>query len=427
MRVEEQNQARNEVNEEPVKETSIFFEKYAIWVLLFFLLIGLWFTFLPLIIISMFLIILSVLIVTWKKNALHKLEPAMQIPKTRLFAGDHFSVQASLKNNKWLPLVWVEWEFPKNENVIFGDRKQDAYIIRFLWFLSFQKVSWSIDGVGAERGVYDIGGIIVRSGDGFRFSETSEKYQLERRLYVYPRLMPVYVPPFRPTMTWDIKGKEGGYLEDPLLVNGVREYQSGDEIRKINWRATARTGKLHTNIYQPVIMAELYFIVDVKEYHINKEKFDDPIEQQTYEKRRKEEFEQFLAIVCSVAIKYSEQGVHIGFVTNGSSYYGERLPSLPPRKELTPLLDQLAVIVQPVKQPVKSVFDGALFGKKIPLVLFTGKVTENDYKWYQQHRQKLAEIQIYYKQKSEYSVKLGAKAKGIRSFLVGTASDAKGS
>ena len=43
--------------------------------------------------------------------------------------------------------------------------------------------------------------------------------------------------------------------EDVSRFRSLREYQPGDELRRINWKVSARLGKLHTTEYNP----SLYF------------------------------------------------------------------------------------------------------------------------------------------------------------------------
>ncbi|MEM1243609.1 MAG: DUF58 domain-containing protein [Pseudomonadota bacterium] len=43
----------------------------------------------------------------------------------------------------------------------------------------------------------------------------------------------------------------------------VREYQTGDDMRHIDWRVTARTGKPHTKLYQAEKQRMIYIIVDL--------------------------------------------------------------------------------------------------------------------------------------------------------------------
>ena len=46
------------------------------------------------------------------------------------------------------------------------------------------------------------------------------------------------------------------------MISGIRQYQSGDPMRSIHWRATARTGELQCKQYQPTSVAGATLVVD---------------------------------------------------------------------------------------------------------------------------------------------------------------------
>ena len=43
--------------------------------------------------------------------------------------------------------------------------------------------------------------------------------------------------------------------EDPTRIAGVRSYTPGDSLMRVHWRATARTGQLHSKVYEPSTIA----------------------------------------------------------------------------------------------------------------------------------------------------------------------------
>lgn len=45
----------------------------------------------------------------------------------------------------------------------------------------------------------------------------------------------------------------------------VRQYQAGDDIRTIDWRVTARTGKVHTKIFQEERERPVFLVVDLQD------------------------------------------------------------------------------------------------------------------------------------------------------------------
>ena len=44
---------------------------------------------------------------------------------------------------------------------------------------------------------------------------------------------------------------------------GIREYRAGDSLNRIHWRATARTGRLHTRIFQPTCIQGAMLVLDM--------------------------------------------------------------------------------------------------------------------------------------------------------------------
>ena len=51
--------------------------------------------------------------------------------------------------------------------------------------------------------------------------------------------------------------------EDPFYPAGVREYRPGDEMRRINWKAVARTGDLQVNQFDYTADRKLYLLVSM--------------------------------------------------------------------------------------------------------------------------------------------------------------------
>lgn len=408
-----------DIDQPQIAESSLFFESHAIWVMLCLLLAAIWYEFIPLIVISTFLLILFTIVIAWKRQSLKNIKPTIQLSKSRVFVDEKFLIHTSVHNDKFLPLIWLEWSFPSSIGIKIEDNEEDIYTVRLLWLLSFQKVKWTSEGKALKRGVYNIGQVTLRSGDGFRFAETEQLYSLDGKLYIYPKLIAVETSSFRPSKQWAVRGRQGGIIEDPLLVIGIREYQSGDEIRRINWRASARTGKWQTNVSQPVVTKQLAIYIDVQGYVINESAYEDPTEQQKYLVRERRNFEWFLSLITSVVVKQREQGISTGFATNALSYNDEKLASIPPSRNLIPFLDKLAQITQKVGVPRMSALDEILTKGQlsIPLFIFCHHVTEDHYVWYQQHKQKLSGVCFYYKEESDYTIRLAPIAKSVDSFI----------
>jgi len=73
-----------------------------------------------------------------------------------------------------------------------------------------------------------------------------------------------------PLKSVKIRSQEGGHYLSPFKGRGmefdeVRPYQPGDDVRTLDWRVTARTGKPHTKLYREERERSVLFWVDYRE------------------------------------------------------------------------------------------------------------------------------------------------------------------
>ncbi len=56
-------------------------------------------------------------------------------------------------------------------------------------------------------------------------------------------------------------------MDDPTRLRGIRRWQPGDPMRSVHWAATARTGMLHSKVYEPSSIAGATLILDFHQQH----------------------------------------------------------------------------------------------------------------------------------------------------------------
>ncbi len=52
-------------------------------------------------------------------------------------------------------------------------------------------------------------------------------------------------------------------FEDPSRFQGIREYRRGDSLRRVHWRATARSGRLQVKLFEPAVLEGMLVVVDM--------------------------------------------------------------------------------------------------------------------------------------------------------------------
>ena len=100
---------------------------------------------------------------------------------------------------------------------------------------------------GGRRGYYTIDEVSLVASDLFFLSQLVADVPLKTEVYIYPR--PYDAARLRQSLI-QMNGEmlsRRHLLEDPFEYRGIREYQPYDDMRSINWKATAKTGDLKVN------------------------------------------------------------------------------------------------------------------------------------------------------------------------------------
>jgi uncharacterized protein (DUF58 family) len=157
---------------------------------------------------------------------------------------------------------------------------------------------------GMNRGAYRIGPITTRFTDPLGIYPVAETIHDEARLIVYPRIYPVTLPVHRGLPAGNVTTTNRIY-EDPTRYRSVREYVPGDEIRKVNWKASARLGELHSTEYLPTINVPVMILLNLTA--------------STYERRnRYAHTERTIDAAASLVHHLAQRGQEVGLVTTGT-------------------------------------------------------------------------------------------------------------
>lgn len=120
-----------------------------------------------------------------------------------------------------------------------------------------------------ERGFHQIGPVVLESGDLFGMHRRFRILTDPKFILVYPRVVPLTgydIVSRRPIGDVRMTHK---LFEDPTRIAGVREYQYGDPLSRVHWKATARTGSLHCKVLEPSTLSGITVLLDfyAADYH----------------------------------------------------------------------------------------------------------------------------------------------------------------
>lgn len=119
--------------------------------------------------------------------------------------------------------------------------------------------------VPSVKGEYEIGPVMLRARDPLGLHYEEARVDVESRLVVAPRMEDVrkvrVVPRRVRALMGQVRSRQIGIGPE---FHSIREYVPGDEIRHVNWKATARRDRLLTNEYEAERSGDAILILDAR-------------------------------------------------------------------------------------------------------------------------------------------------------------------
>ena len=257
---------------------------------------------------AMYAVLAVMLVSRWlTRTWADSLSATRECNRLSVSVGDSVAVVVTVENQGGLPIAWVLFEdllprtallYDPPSLAVQGRRIQLAMIGPHGRRILNYKIQCN------RRGYYQIGPLVAETGDLFGLHRRYRVATDPHFLLVLPQVIPLAgyeVSSKRPIgevkMTYRL-------FEDPTRIAGVRAYERGDSLNRVHWQATARTGLLHSKVYEPSTVAGATILLDFHAAsHVKK-----------HEPQRSE-----LAITTAASIANAVylMGQQVGLVTNG--------------------------------------------------------------------------------------------------------------
>ena len=110
--------------------------------------------------------------------------------------------------------------------------------------------------------MFELGPVHLSVGDLFGNEAANEQREERDVFLVRPRIVPVRERFVRQRWDGDLRARHG-LVENPALFAGVREYRAGDSLRRLHWKATARTGRALSRRFEPARERDVMIALDI--------------------------------------------------------------------------------------------------------------------------------------------------------------------
>jgi len=250
----------------------------------------------------------------YRKFGMRKLDYQRYYSVSRCFTGDQVEMVERISNNKLLPVPWVKLESSLSAQLKFVH--QQIHSIRegklhqnhrsLFTLMPYTQIIRRHKFICARRGVYDLSSATLTVGDLFGIYSMYSMMAFEHRLIVYPQpLLPDgFSRPYN-SQLGDITVRRW-IVSDPFMFAGVREYQYGDPMRDLNWKATARSGRMQVNQHDFTAERRVMVYLNVEDH-----------EKMWNQVSNEELIERGISYAAGLIQEAIHAGMEAGFVTNG--------------------------------------------------------------------------------------------------------------
>lgn len=281
----------------------------------------------------------------WTRRSLRNLTVSRRVPD-RAFAGESIRSDVNFHNRSRLPIPWLRL----HENIPIDLRAVDEYsTVISIGGRSLTQRRFSLHC--HRRGYYEIGPLNLHTGDLFGFAESSWQETNSNFVTVYPKVYSLAELGLPSLLPFGDMRSPHRLFQDPSRMAGVRPYVSGDSMRHIHWRASAREETLLVKKFQPSMALSTTVVLD--------------LDRSAFPYR--EEYsgsEWAVVLAASLASHVAEQRQEVGFLSNGADpRSGAEVLSIPARNGRGHLMGILEILARIQLREARRAETNAMPGK----------------------------------------------------------------
>lgn len=221
---------------------------------------------------------------------MNKLEVKRKIEKVHFRAGESIQVQLTIHRNYPFPLFFLSMK--DNLSGKLPVEKANPFV-----FPGFRKqiiVTYEIQHL--PRGEHTFNGVYIRTADLLGFIEKEHYVELLEKVLVYPHYEELQYQSLVHQFDQGQAASKERIQRDTSMAVGIREYQPGDRLSWINWKATARRNDIMIKEFEQRQSHDVMVLLDCAP---------------------DERFEISVSFAASVIKAMIKKGAQVGLLTSG--------------------------------------------------------------------------------------------------------------
>jgi uncharacterized protein (DUF58 family) len=192
----------------------------------------------------------------WTRSSIAALSVKRDVSQGYVHLGDEIELTYELTNDSRLGKIWLE--------VYEESNWPEPLPGRVLSIAAFATKRWRVAVPALRRGRFQLGPVVIRSGDPFGIFSAEHRARYDALVLVYPRVVGL---PY-----WQLPGSllEGNVLtgrrslQTTSMVMGIRDYRPGDAFSHIHWKTSARHRSLQVKEFELDRTSDLWIFLDLE-------------------------------------------------------------------------------------------------------------------------------------------------------------------
>lgn len=215
---------------------------------------------------------LSLLLVSlwWCKQALKGIKVDVNFTKQRLFPGDCSTVKITIASKKSFLSSAIKLTLNTSRDIeiegfsLVENRTSDSFWTKNLSVKAGKTIQYEYKINSDKRGVFYIYDLFIEIKDPTGLGKIIATKRVKSEMIVYPSMINSMPPNI------NLRGLEGNHQvrrlihDDSSFFIGSRGYKAGDPLNRVDWKATARVGKLHTKQFAYTSQKQLILIGNLR-------------------------------------------------------------------------------------------------------------------------------------------------------------------